>query len=145
MFFWKERPSLMSLILNSKQECITLEQECIPVECLPSAAAICLGVVCLGVSAQGRLPDGVSAHALGQTPPPCGQIDRCLWKYYLATTTLLMVIRVYHVLRMGRLHVTNDIGLTLKWIFIADWHDQNIRSKVTDPALLWCRRIQKRR
>ena len=47
--------------------------------CLPRGG-VCLGGVCLG----GCLP---------HTPSPCGQNGRCLWKHYLAATTLRMVIK----------------------------------------------------
>ena len=58
---------------------------------------VCMGRGCLsrgclprvGVSAWGE--GCVSQHALGQTPSPCEQNDRCLWKYFLAATMLYMV------------------------------------------------------
>ena len=43
-----------------------------------------------GVSAQGR----VSGQAGGCLPPPCEQNHRCLWKHYLAVTTLQRVIMI---------------------------------------------------
>ena len=59
-------------------------QECIIVECILSAAV----AVCLGVSAQ----RGVCPSPWGDTPPPLnGMTDKCLWKYYLATTLLRRV------------------------------------------------------
>ena len=63
---------------------------------------VCQGVSTWGVSAQGVggvyqgclpgvcLPEWVSAQG-GVCPPPRRQNDRCLWKYYLAATTLRTV------------------------------------------------------
>ena len=70
------------------------QQECIPVWCVPSTAV----AVGEGVSARGSLPKGGCLPGGGGVCPgrcladtPHGQNDKCLWKHYLATTTLRMV------------------------------------------------------
>ena len=82
-------------------------QECIPVGCVPAArwpyAAVCLwgGCLLLGVAPGGSAlggcllqRDGVSQHALRQTPPPVDRIlGTRLWKYYLGPTSLRPVTR----------------------------------------------------
>ena len=71
---------------------------CVQGECLPGRGCrggVCPGCVCVqGVCVQGGaggcLPSGVAAPVHAGIPPP-GQNDRCLWKFYLATTMLRTV------------------------------------------------------
>ena len=82
------------------------KQVCIPVGCvLPACcpylpACTALGGVCsrgglplvLGGVCPGR--EGISQHAMGQTPPPVDTIlDTRFWKYYLTPTSLRAVIK----------------------------------------------------
>ena len=58
--------------------------------CLPRQGGVCPGRECL--------PVGVC-----RTSPPRGQNDRCLWKHYLATTTLRTVINIRLIGRPWRM------------------------------------------
>ena len=82
VYLWKKHCALLHRYNFEKQECI-------PVGCVPSAAVVTSGV---GVPSKGEVSGwGVVSGQGGVCHTPCEQNHRCLWKHYLAATTLQTV------------------------------------------------------